>query len=99
MTTKTRLLITLPFLLTACQSVESFLSDSGVRQNTSTAVVVNKVPRTAVGDENVSKSKGPAAPAAAPSAITSIPGSTQAQTPAAANGQNVVPNVAPSLGE
>lgn len=104
----TTISFTLPFFLTACQSIETFLSDSGMRQRSSSDVVVNKVPRSSVSKSQVRERANTSAPAgqtsAVPSAVPNVVPSTPSspstsQVPSTPGGQAVVPNVAPSLGE
>ena len=101
-------------LLSACQNLENIFSDSGYGSGSSERVVVKPVPRTNIksGTATTSTSRQETAGAVvqttpgvngAPATITSSP-QPQASPQGAVkrtsdNGQAVVPNVAPSLGE
>jgi hypothetical protein len=89
-----------PFLLSACQSVENVLSDSGMRQDTQQNVVVNPVPRATLPAQktrNTIKTTDSLGTTSTPKTQPAAEAAAQ-QTPSQ-RGQVMVPNVAPSLGE
>ena len=90
-------------MISGCQSLDNILTDTDLRQESSQDVVVNPVPRTQIKAETTSskpKSSIPASPLSTPSRETKTqPTLVSPSTAQPTKGQNVVPNVAPSLGE
>lgn len=88
--------------ITACQSVDNFLTDSGMRQHSEQDMVVKPVPRIQIpevknNDANFKSEKTSSIPSAPTPTKNDV--NTVKPMPAKSNSQDMVPNVAPSFGE
>lgn len=95
------LTLTVFLLLTACQSIDNFLTDSGTRQHSDQYMVVKPVPKTQISEVKNNNSFKNEQSSSIPSAPTSTKNDVKTVkiTPSKTNSQNMVPNVAPSFGE